>query len=102
VQDYWVSERRIVGVPSSVTILALLSAASAWVASKLRFAPRALFLLVTWSTVACAWFKMLIPVPQPDAGHITITLVVQGIFTLMAAFLTWVRYPSQCMGGELL
>ncbi len=102
VQDYWVSERRIVGVPSSVTILALLSAASAWVAGKLRFAPRALFLLVTWSTVACAWFKMLIPVPQPDAGHITITLVVQGIFTLMAAFLTWVRYPSQCMGGELL
>ncbi|MGC8669002.1 MAG: hypothetical protein ACP5VE_12885 [Chthonomonadales bacterium] len=99
VQDYWVSERKIVGVASSVTVLAMLSAACAWGTAKLRAGPRHLFLLVTWLTVACAWFKMLIPAPQPVATNVTITLVVQGIFTVMAAFLTWVPCPRNRTGG---
>lgn len=99
VQDYWVSERKIVGVASSVAVLVILSAVSAWATWALRASPRRLFLLVVWLTVACAWFKMLIPAPQPVSSNITITLVVQGIFTVMAAFLTVVRYPAVHLGG---
>lgn len=88
-QAYWVREKHL-GLGVSLAGLAALTALTALLARQWARRPRALFLLIAWSGVACAWMKMAIPAPGSWATY----FVVQGVFTAMAAWLTFAVHES--------
>ncbi len=85
VERYFVVEHNAFPAGPALAVLILLSAGTAALAAAWAGSPRRLLLLVAWGSIACAWVKMGWP-----PGNGAVFLVVQGILTLMAAWLTLV------------
>jgi hypothetical protein len=83
-QRYWSEEKKVVGAGLSMAALVLLSALAAAYVARVGDRPRVLFLFVAWFCTICAWAKMGWPAPEAWGQMI----VVQGLFTIMAAWLT--------------
>ncbi len=88
-QSYWVGEQHVIGAGISAVGLLALSALAAVATRQWRDSLLALFLLVAWTGVAISWLKMGIPMP----GTWGVYVCIQGLFTVMAAWLTLVLRP---------
>jgi hypothetical protein len=85
-ESYWVEECHKFSGTVGLAGLILFSAIAAAHVSRLAQRPVSSFLAVAWWTTACAWVKMGYPAPSEWGTMI----VVQGIFTVMAIWLTLV------------
>jgi len=89
-QAYWLNEQHLMPRWISVAGLMALSALAAAATRRWQGSPTALFLLTAWSCVAVSWLKMGIP----PMGEMGVYVCVQGLFTVMAAWLTMMLRPK--------
>ena len=83
-QQYWSDEKQLLGAGLSMAALVAFSAIVAAYIARNGDRPRVLFLFTAWCCTGCAWAKMGYPAPSVWGQMI----VVQGLFTIMAAWLT--------------
>jgi hypothetical protein len=89
-QAYWLNEQHLMSRAVSLVGLIALAVLSALATRRWRDSPIALFLLSAWACVAISWLKMGIP----PTGEMGVYVCVQGLFTVMAVWLTMVLRPK--------
>jgi hypothetical protein len=89
-QAYWLNEQHIMTRGVSLALLIAIAVLTAAATHRWQNSPLALFLLSAWSCVAISWLKMGIP----PTGEMGVYVCVQGLFTVMAAWLTLVLRPK--------